>query len=187
MSMLRENKKVAENAGLDSRGNSDGRIRFGVIVFVLLLIVISVSLIRLKKEPTPESQYNNADLPKVNAAVEKKIFHGAYAEWENEPIDIYVTNFVMDNEVLISLKNCSNEKQITIERIGICFIGDDEKIIDQGAMEIDRAIDSYEKTGFISFKTENMGRMDRKLKNKRTLALKIDISVKEKLSRKVTI
>lgn len=165
----------------------DSRIRFGIILFLFILVAVSVSLIRTKSETASNSQQLNGPSAGSKAAAEEDKFHGAYVEWENGPVDVYITNFVMNDEVLIGIRNCLCDKQILIKRIGIQFMGEGEKIIDEGFIEIDRQLEPLERTGLISFKTKNLDNMDRAFKNDNTRLLKVDVSIKQEHSKTVSI
>ena len=179
MNVPEENQSTGLNPIIALWEKLDIRIRYGIILLLFIAVAFDISLTQTKSETASNSQQLNGQPAGSHAAIEENQFNGAYVEWKNGPVDVYVTDFVTNDEVLVGIRNCLCDKHVRIKRLGIQFIGNDDKVIDEGSIKIDRQLGPFGRTGLISFKTRNVDHLDRMFKNDNTSELKIDVSVQQ--------
>ncbi len=106
-------------------------------------------------------------------------FTGAYIEWPEGEIEAYVTYFVKDDQVLISLSNLTKEKRFFIDKINLVFRNEAGKEVDSGAMIVEKELDPGEATGLFDFRTDNKDGKTRAHNNKNIRTVDVELELME--------
>jgi hypothetical protein len=150
---------------------------------VLLVPLLGLALAGCEQTPTQHKAAPKA----ASAAPEAKGFTGAVIEWPDSPIDGYVTQYVVDNEVRVSLRNLSRDKPVHVGEIRVLFEDGKGEALDEGTFPVDRVLAPGEKTGLITLVTENKSQHTRDYLNENTRRLDFEVTVKETLKQSVDL
>ncbi len=128
-----------------------------------VLIIAALAFVKTGEETSPPKavfapETEKKAVQEETAAApsgEAEEFTGAYIEWPEGEIEAYVTSYIKDNQVLVSLSNLTKEKKFFIDKINLVFRNEVGEEVDSGELALTKELNPGEKTGLFDFNTEN--------------------------------
>ncbi len=107
-------------------------------------------------------------------------FTGVFVEWPEGEIEAYVTNYIQDDQVLVSMSNISPDKKFFIDKIHLVFKDQGGKALDAGAITLEKELGPGEGTGLFDFKTDNQEKLTKDELNKNVRTVEVVLEIKDK-------
>ena len=107
-------------------------------------------------------------------------FTGVFVEWPEGEIEAYVTNYIQDDQVLVSMTNISPDKKFFIDKIHLVFKDQGGKALDAGAISLEKELGPGEGTGLFDFKTDNQEKLTKDELNKNVRTVEVVLEIKDK-------